>query len=901
MSRHRSALRLRAVATIVATTLIVTSIVLARPALAATTDRVNLTSGGAQASGGASDQAKVSGNGRYVVFRSAATDLVTGDTNAVADIFLRDRTLGTTERISVSSAGAQADGASANPAITPDGRYVVFSSTATNLVASDTNGLGDIFIRDRTLGTTERVSLTNGGAQATGGASSLPVVSQDGRYVAFESDATDLVAGDNNAARDVFVRDRTGATTERVSLTNGGAEASGSRPSISSDGRYVTFESASTTIVNGDTNGLTDVFIRDRTGATTERISVTSGGAQATGGAGSINAKISPNGRYVVFSSTTTDLVNGDTNGAADIFVRDRTAATTERVSLTNGGAQATGGPSLNPTISDDGRFVVFDSDATDLVTGDTNNRTDVFIRDRTVATTQRISLSSGGAEGGANATNGSVSCDGTVVAFDSFATNMVSGDTNGLQDVFARVTDNTVTSCSAAASGGASAPTEIDLSQPFTGTLLTALPVRMPRDGRLRSDLIQVGIRGCKQKFKKDMYVYKFRADLSDAEAMRIDEPFVDRIFSPTDGITVMRNACRFMKPDKGEKIRTSERATLTLELPDGVTDTSQVRITQLADDGSISTMKGTIDGSTISTTTDTTATLGVATTIELSIAQTAPSVTADIPVIAPCTTIGPAVTLTGTGGTLAIAAGTRIRVNSINADFCGSLFPPAATTSTAVATGAAVTANVPQGVYFDKPATLTLTPPAGSDAADMVPVALGGNGATTCLTRTLSGSGIATDITSTGTYGLIGVARPEVASVERSVTAQAGYHSAWAGQSVPTTLCPRQQVDVTFRLRNTGDQAWVKGRPSQALLGSNASPGNTRDFDRGILVLPIYNRDRLATQAEAAVKPGEVGTFTVRLMAPSVPGTYTVYLRPLIEGQWMEDEGIYFDVVVR
>jgi Tol biopolymer transport system component len=263
---------------------------------------------------------------------------------------------------------------------------VAFESHATNLVPGDTNNAHDVFVRDREAGPIERVPLAADGGRANGESYS-PSLSADGRFVAFESYATDLVPGDTNGQRDIFVRDRQAGTTERVSLTADGAQAGGNSTSLSlsADGRFVAFVSGDN-LVPGDTNGVTDVFVRDRQAGVTERVSVGAGGAQAD--EASSLPSLSADGRLVAFVSDAANLVPGDTNGQRDIFVRDRQAGTTERVSLTADGAQAGGATgsssrSLSPSLSADGRFVTFDSVAANLVPGDTNNAPDVFVHAR--------------------------------------------------------------------------------------------------------------------------------------------------------------------------------------------------------------------------------------------------------------------------------------------------------------------------------------------------------------------------------------------------------------------------------------------------------------------------------------------------------------------------------------
>ena len=410
--------------------------VFVRDLQAGATERISVSSSGAEGDSG-SGVASISADGRYVVFYSDATNLVGGDGNGQSDIFLRDRSTGRTRVLSlVRSTG---DSFSLEPSLSSDGNSVVFKSNADDLVSGDTNGFYDIYAYDRWSGATERISLTSGGGEGNG-PSELPSVSSDGRYVAFDSAATNMVAGDTNVAQDVFLRDRQSGTTERVSVGAGGAEANSnsSYASISGDGRCVAFSSYASNLVAGDTNGTMDVFVRDRQAGTTERVSVSSGGAQADQVCQ--YPAISADGRYVAFMSGASTLVPGDTNGFVDIFVRDRQSGTTERVSVDSGGAQSNGDSYGAPAISADGRYVAFASDASNLVSGDTNATGDIFVRDRQTGTTTRVSVASGGAEAnGGSYGNPSISANGRYVAFPSYATNLVAGDTNGYSDVFLR------------------------------------------------------------------------------------------------------------------------------------------------------------------------------------------------------------------------------------------------------------------------------------------------------------------------------------------------------------------------------------------------------------------------------------------------------------------------------
>ncbi|MFN0007470.1 MAG: TolB family protein [Planctomycetota bacterium] len=405
------------------------------------TDPVSVGLGGTP-SNGPSSRASISANDRYVVFESVATNLVTGDANGARDIFVRDRLTATTTRVSVGPAGVESDGDSFFPSISSDGRYVAFESLATNLVAGDTNGVSDAFWHDRQTGTTVRVSVTAAGAEADG-ASTHPAISGDGSIVAFDSVATNLVAGDTNGVMDVFARDGLTSmlsTTTRMSVDSAGVQSNGAsaKAAISANGAIVVFESAASNLVGGDSNALLDVFWRDRSPAATGtgRVSVGTGGIQ---GAGPSSApSISANGRFVAFASDASNIVAGDSNFTMDVFVRDRQTASTARVSVDTGGSQGAMW-SGNPSITIDGRFVTFASDSDNLVGGDSNLTMDVFVRDLLLGTTERASVDSGGSQGALWSGDPSISADGRHVAFVSDSANLVPGDTNGFSDVFVR------------------------------------------------------------------------------------------------------------------------------------------------------------------------------------------------------------------------------------------------------------------------------------------------------------------------------------------------------------------------------------------------------------------------------------------------------------------------------
>ena len=379
-----------------------------------------------------SQKPAVDSNGRYVAFESDATNLLlVPDTNASRDIFLRDTVLNTTQRVSQASGGIQAIGSSSSAAISADGRYVAFESLAANLVVND-------------LDATRRVSVnsTNGESNA---ASFDAAISPDGRYVAFESDANNLVSGDSNPLRDVFLHDTSTGVTGRVSINSNEDEAIGgdsAAAAVSNTGRYVAFQSAATNLdlVLADTNAAFDVFRRDTVAGETIRISVSSLGAQTSPNFDSVNPDISADGRYVVFESDAPNLVANDTNVARDIFVRDTVLNTTERVSISDGELQANFASSVG-AISDDGRYVAFQSVATNLVSPATNGSTHIFVRDRVAGTTVLFSADDAGTQGNLASRFPALSGLGTRVAFESDASNLVSGDGNGTTDVFVRDT----------------------------------------------------------------------------------------------------------------------------------------------------------------------------------------------------------------------------------------------------------------------------------------------------------------------------------------------------------------------------------------------------------------------------------------------------------------------------
>lgn len=400
--------------------------------------RVSVDSSGAQVYSDSSSHS-ISADGRYVAFASGDSNLVAGDTNNFYDVFVHDTQTGSTTRVSVGSSGTEGNDESDSPSISSDGRYVAFVSWANNLVADDINIHSDIFVHDTQTGSTTRINVDSSGSEAKNGESRQPSISADGRYVAFTSASDNLAANDTNNTYDIFVRDQQSGTTTRVSVDSSGNEAnntggSGS-PSISSGGRYVAFTSRATNLVAGDTNNNQDIFAHDTQTGTTTRVNVDSSGTEGIGG-DSFNPAISADGRYVAFASRAYNLVADDLGVLYDIFVHDLQTGTTTQVSVDSSGNQGND-DSLYPSISTGGRYVAYSSFADNLVADDTNGTHDVFVHDTQGGTTSRISVNASGVEGNNTSIGSTISSDGRYVAITSKADNLVAGDTNGNYDVF--------------------------------------------------------------------------------------------------------------------------------------------------------------------------------------------------------------------------------------------------------------------------------------------------------------------------------------------------------------------------------------------------------------------------------------------------------------------------------
>jgi hypothetical protein len=405
----------------------------------------------------------LSDTGRYIVFTSDASEIVAGDTNGVADVFLRDRQTGTTTLIS--KGATIANGASGNASISADGRYVVFTSEATNLVSGDSNAAIDIFWVDVQTQQLKLVSRAVGGASSANAASLNPVMSANGRYVAFTSSATNLTNGDTNGLQDVFVWDS--QDNSILNVTQGATGGASEQPVISADGRYVGFGSAASNLAGSDTNGLRDVFVWDRTNNSITLVSRATGASGAISDGDSYQISMSQDGRTIAFTSTAKNLAGTpDGDNDEDVFVRNLDTDTTVHVSVNQAGGYSVSSEftplrAFSPRLSGNGKFVAFTSTFNDLVATDTNGTSDVFLRDLTANTTKLISVNLAGSDSGNNTTGtdggigsgtgtGSfatgISNDGRYVVFNSFSSNLVSNDTNTALDAFVRDVNQNLT-----------------------------------------------------------------------------------------------------------------------------------------------------------------------------------------------------------------------------------------------------------------------------------------------------------------------------------------------------------------------------------------------------------------------------------------------------------------------
>jgi Tol biopolymer transport system component len=391
-----------------------------------------------------------------VLFESLAPQLAASDHNSTWDVF---RLAGTGGPVALSRdpLGQTGGGVSLAGALSPDGRLALFDSSAANLVAFDLNGARDVFVRDLATGAVRLVSSNSGGA-AGNGDSFAARFTPDGRGVLFESLASDLVAGDTNLTRDLFLKELDTGAIRRVSVGPAGEEARGQSGggSLSADGRWLLFESNAPNLVAGDSNGAYDVFLKDLTTGFVRRLSVAADGSELNGH--SLRARFTADEAAVVFETLASNLVPGDRNGARDIVRVELAGGQVTRLSVGDAGQEANGS-SLAASLG--GGWVAFETNATNLGRGDSNARRDIWLRDAATGAMLRV-LGAGGVEPDGDSLNPQLSADGQRLLFESFASNLVAGDTNGVRDIFEVALERAVVSLAGSASG-----------PPLTGLLL--------------------------------------------------------------------------------------------------------------------------------------------------------------------------------------------------------------------------------------------------------------------------------------------------------------------------------------------------------------------------------------------------------------------------------------------
>lgn len=378
----------------------------------------------------------LSADGRFVVFQSDASNLDVGDFNGVQDIYRHELATGRTELVSRALNGNAGSGIAVQPDISGDGRFVVWSTNAGNLVGGDTNGTWDVFLRDMVAQTTTRLSLDHLGNQTTARSDS-PRITPDGRFVVFESDQ-DLVPADTNGLKDVYRLDRQTGALVLVSVTAAGVQGDGwsYHGALSADGQRVVFTSGATTLVPGDTNNQVDMFLKDLATGALMRVNVSSAGAQANNE--STWPSISGDGAVITYCSAASNLVPGDSNQNWDVFAYVVATGATTRLNVQPNGAQANSYVRSPTGLSHDGNLVIFASLSTNLVAGDVNGKQDIFLRDRAAGTTRRVSLDLQGGEVDGDCFVPHLTPSGHVLTYTSDATDIVAGDVNGRRDIFA-------------------------------------------------------------------------------------------------------------------------------------------------------------------------------------------------------------------------------------------------------------------------------------------------------------------------------------------------------------------------------------------------------------------------------------------------------------------------------
>jgi Tol biopolymer transport system component len=399
-----------------------------------------------------SSQPQISADGRFVVFTSEATNLLKSPTLGRA-IFIRELESGVVTLVSSSSAGEEGNGDSESPSVSADGRYVVFESGASDLVEGDVNescisaggtntNCMDVFMKDTQSGATTLVSSDSAGVQGDGH-SQRPAISGDGRFVAFTSSSTSLVADDGNGAADIFIKDTRSGALEVVS--SNAAWVPGNResdlPSISTDGRFVAFKSLADDLVEGDVNGVADVYLKDIQTGAVALVSADAAGVPGNAASGFDSLAMSGDGRFVIFESEADDLVEGDVNGKRDVFLKDMQSGAIALVSTDTAGVQADDDSYTSVAVTTDGVMAFFSSNANNLVPGDTMNKPDLFRKNTQTGVIDIISTDSTGIFGDGASDSLSITPEGFLVVFSSDASNLIPEDTNNKTDIFLKDT----------------------------------------------------------------------------------------------------------------------------------------------------------------------------------------------------------------------------------------------------------------------------------------------------------------------------------------------------------------------------------------------------------------------------------------------------------------------------
>lgn len=424
--------------------------ILAGAAFAGRTTLVSVGTGGTPPNCGAvethcySIQPDITPDGRYVVFSSVAQNITDPPhtPTPILQILIHDRLTCTTTRISETATGQPADKPCNDPSISADGQFVVFTSGASNLWPGVPNLINQIYLWDAATNTIELISKSAAGVPGTQ-ASAVPTISDDGRWIVFQSDAPNLVPGDTNNQPDIFLYDRHTSTLKRVNLTPLGQQANGAsrRPSMSPDGRYIVFDSTAQNLTSIPTNNVPQVFVLDRDsdgngiydepGKTSLTLASVNNSGEPSNGFASWGV-ISPDGRLVAFSgsNTATNLVPGDTNNATDVFVRNLETGTTTRANVRPNGEQSAASAYFPFSFSADGRYLTFHSAAQDLIEGGHNGATHIWRRDLTTGENLIISRNWADELADNSSEVGVITADGNTVAFTSAAYNMIPGGT---------------------------------------------------------------------------------------------------------------------------------------------------------------------------------------------------------------------------------------------------------------------------------------------------------------------------------------------------------------------------------------------------------------------------------------------------------------------------------------